>query len=65
MISHQKSCFDKDLSFHASADSDLPLDNGIYYLTRLPFVPITALDSLGHQEEFCWDGYEDMYDDEY
>lgn len=51
-----KLSFDKDLSFHASVDSDLLLDHGIYYSTRRPFVPITALDSSGRPRGCILDG---------
>ncbi|PBK59692.1 hypothetical protein ARMSODRAFT_774964 [Armillaria solidipes] len=53
------------LSFHAFVYSVLPLDNGFYHSTRLLFVPITALDSSSHREEFCLEDHEDMYNDEY
>ncbi|KAK0457547.1 uncharacterized protein EV420DRAFT_502383 [Desarmillaria tabescens] len=42
--------FDKDASLnwlYTSVDGDLPPDHGVFYATRLPFLPITTLDSLG------------------
>ncbi|KAK0243638.1 hypothetical protein EDD85DRAFT_944965 [Armillaria nabsnona] len=47
---HQKVGIDKDhfLNWlYTSVEGDLPPDHGFFYATRLPFLPITTLDSLG------------------
>ncbi|KAK0243642.1 hypothetical protein EDD85DRAFT_804706 [Armillaria nabsnona] len=46
----QKVGIDKDPSLnwlYTSVEGDLPPDHGIFYATRLPFLPITTLDSSG------------------
>jgi hypothetical protein len=49
-IAHQKLGHDSDPSVMGqfrSIDCDLPGDHGKFHSTRLPFVPITTLDSAG------------------
>ncbi|KAK0435785.1 hypothetical protein EV421DRAFT_1985867 [Armillaria borealis] len=46
----QKVGIDKDPSLnwlYTSVKGDLPPDHGVFYMTRLPFLPITTLDSSG------------------
>ncbi len=46
----QKVGIDKDHSLnwlYTSVEGDLPPDHGVFYATRLPFLPITTLDSSG------------------